>query len=535
MVLAHGYVYTADGKLQSETLPSGVVVSYVYTQDKLSGISLDGQAYMSNIRYNAASNVTSWQWADGTTYSKTYDANGKLQTFPLGNVTRTLSYDSVGNITGWDDNGDAAKAKHFSYDLLDRLEGYTAANETQAFQYDSNGNRTTKTDNGNTTVYGLQPNSNRLTQIGNVYQTLDANGNLLNDGAHSYTYNAQNRLVSVDGATTYGYNADDQRVKKTTQTGTTLYAWDNDHIIGEYTQGNQNSTAQATETIYFGNTPVAAVQNGNIYRIYADQIDTPRVITDATGKTVWSWESKPFGETAPNEDPDQDGLSLHYSQRFPGQTYDAETGLHYNFHRDYNPQTGRYVQSDPIGLGGGMNSFAYVKASPILLIDSQGTHVKVQQSKDNKTVNLTIGVTYSYDAGLTNRTTAMNNAIKSAWTKTVGIYTVKMTVNTTTVNSIKMFYKEYNTTNASEREKYASRVYIAQNSGKWNTYDLNYDDYKGYPNYTAAHEAGHLMGLPDYYSLGTSYLMGTPWGYKITLSQIEAIIAYSKNIGTWSN
>ena len=372
MVLAHGYVYTADGKLQSETLPSGVVVSYVYTQDKLSGISLDGQAYMSNIRYNAAGNVTSWQWADGTTYSKTYDANGKLQTFPLGNVTRTLSYDSVGNITGWDDNGDAAKAKHFSYDLLDRLEGYTAANETQAFQYDSNGNRTTKTDNGNTTVYGLQPNSNRLTQIGNVHQTLDANGNLLNDGAHSYTYNAQNRLVSVDGATTYGYNADDQRVKKTTQTGTTLYAWDNDHIIGEYTQGNQNSTAQATETIYFGNTPVAAVQNGNIYRIYADQIDTPRVITDATGKTVWSWESKPFGETAPNEDPDQDGLSLHYSQRFPGQTYDAETGLHYNFHRDYNPQTGRYVQSDPIGLGGGMNSFAYVKAMPLNFVDWEG-------------------------------------------------------------------------------------------------------------------------------------------------------------------
>ena len=390
MVLAHGYVYTADGKLQSETLPSGGVVSYVYTQDKLSGISLDGQAYMSNICYNAAGNVTSWQWADGTTYSKTYDANGKLQTFPLGNVTRTLSYDSVGNITGWDDNGDAAKAKHFSYDLLDRLEGYTAANETQAFQYDSNGNRTTKTDNGNTTVYGLQPNSNRLTQIGNVHQTLDANGNLLNDGAHSYTYNAQNRLASVDGATTYGYNADDQRVKKTTQTGTTLYAWDNDHIIGEYTQGNQNSTAQATETIYFGNTPVAAVQNGNIYRIYADQIDTPRIITDATGKTVWSWESKPFGETAPNEDPDQDGLSLHYSQRFPGQTYDAETGLHYNFHRDYNPQTGRYVQSDPIGLGGGMNSFAYVGGSPAAAWDILGYAPTYIKGNLNRTIDISL-------------------------------------------------------------------------------------------------------------------------------------------------
>ena len=349
VTLSHSYAYTADGKLQSEILPSGATVGYTYTQDKLTGISLNGQIYMSNIRYTAAGQVASWQWADGTAYQKTYDANNRLKTFPLGNVTRTFSYDTVGNITGWDDNGDAAKAKHFSYDLLDRLESYTAANAAQAFQYDANGNRTLKTDNGNTTAYGIQPNSNRLTQIGNTVQAQDANGNLLNDGTHTYLYNAQNRLASVDGSVAYTYNADDQRVKKTTPAGTTLYAWDNDRIIGEY---DQNGAAQQ-ETIYFGSTPVALLQGGNAYRIYADQIDTPRTITDATGKTVWAWDSKPFGETAPDEDPDKDGLALHYSQRFPGQTFDAETGLHYNFHRDYNPQTGRYVQSDPIGLDGG--------------------------------------------------------------------------------------------------------------------------------------------------------------------------------------
>ncbi|QQZ27764.1 DUF2778 domain-containing protein [Thiothrix subterranea] len=382
--LTHRYAYTADSKLQSETLPSGTTIGYTYQQDKLAGISINGQTtYMSNIRYTAAGQVASWQWADGTTYQKTYDANNRLKTFPLGNTVRTLSYDSVGNITGWDDNGDAAKTKHFSYDLLDRLDGYTAANEAQAFQYDPNGNRTAKIDNGNTTAYALQPNSNRLTQIGSTAQTQDANGNLLNDGTHVYTYNAQNRLASVDGTTAYTYNADDQRVKKTTPTGTTLYAWDNDQIIGEYSQTNQNGTAaQATETVYFGNTPVAVIQNGNVYRIYADQIETPRIITDASGKTIWAWDSKPFGETAPNEDPDKDGLALHYNQRFPGQTFDAETRLHYNFHRDYNPATGRYVQSDPIGLDGGMNSLTYAYGNTLIGIDKLGLMVSAVMDKN---------------------------------------------------------------------------------------------------------------------------------------------------------
>jgi RHS repeat-associated protein len=325
---------------------------------------------MSNIRYTATGQVASWQWADGTTYQKTYTVDGKLKTFPLGNATRTLRYDTVGNITGWDDNGDAAKAKQFRYDLLDRLEGYTAATEAQAFQYDPNGNRTAKVDNGNTTTYGFQPTSNRLTYIGSNPQMQDANGNLLNDGSHTYTYNAQNRLANVDSTTFYTYNAEEQRVRKTTSQGVTLYAWDNDRIIGEY--GQNGAGQQATETVYFGSTPVALIQNGAIYRIYADQIGTPRVITDLTGKTVWMWESNPFGETKPNEDPDQDGLKLTYHARFPGQVFDSETGLHYNFHRDYNPQTGRYMQSDPIGLEGGLNTFGYANMTVLTNSDASG-------------------------------------------------------------------------------------------------------------------------------------------------------------------
>ncbi len=158
------------------------------------------------------------------------------------------------------------------------------------------------------------------------------------------------------------------RVKKTTANGTTLYAWDNDRIFAEY---DQNGNA-IQETVYFGSTPVALLKDGQTYRIYADQIDTPRVITDGTNTTLWAWDSKPFGESQPNEDVDQDGTKLSYNLRFPGQYYDAETGKHYNFNRDYDPVTGRYVQSDPIGLDGGMNGFTYVNNTPIIAQDMNG-------------------------------------------------------------------------------------------------------------------------------------------------------------------
>jgi RHS repeat-associated protein len=86
---------------------------------------------------------------------------------------------------------------------------------------------------------------------------------------------------------------------------------------------------------------------------------------------MWRWDPNTFGSLAPNQNPAGLG-SFVYNLRFPGQYYQAETGLYYNYFRDYDPQTGRYVKSDPLGLRGGINSYAYVGGNPITNVDPLG-------------------------------------------------------------------------------------------------------------------------------------------------------------------
>ena len=103
------------------------------------------------------------------------------------------------------------------------------------------------------------------------------------------------------------------------------------------------------------------------YYVWADHLDTPRAITtsDAANSVVWTWDSDPFGTT-------QATGSIVYNLRFPGQYADQETGTHYNYFRDYNPKTGRYQQSDPAGLVGGLSPYAYVLGEPLSLSDPYG-------------------------------------------------------------------------------------------------------------------------------------------------------------------
>ena len=108
--------------------------------------------------------------------------------------------------------------------------------------------------------------------------------------------------------------------------------------------------------------------------VHADHLGTPRAITrPSDNAVVWKWDNTdPFGANLPNEDPSNTGTAFKYNLRFPGQYADQETGTFYNYYRDYDASTGRYIQSDPIGLRGGINTYAYVGGNPLIFVDPLG-------------------------------------------------------------------------------------------------------------------------------------------------------------------
>jgi len=111
--------------------------------------------------------------------------------------------------------------------------------------------------------------------------------------------------------------------------------------------------------------------------MHPEHLNTPRLVADASQTTVWRWDQgEPFGVNAANEDPDGNSVAFDLPLRLPGQYLDKETNLHYNMAREYWPDGGRYIESDPIGLSGGLNTYAYVNGSPILLVDPEGRNWK---------------------------------------------------------------------------------------------------------------------------------------------------------------
>jgi RHS repeat-associated protein len=119
-----------------------------------------------------------------------------------------------------------------------------------------------------------------------------------------------------------------------------------------------------------------------LYYVHVDHLNTPRAITDESQRVVWRWENtEPFGKSPPEEDPDGDGVPFEMPLRFPGQYFDAETGLFYNYFRDYDPAIGRYVQPDPLGVlttrrptpATGLNHiYGYVNQNPLRWSDPLG-------------------------------------------------------------------------------------------------------------------------------------------------------------------
>jgi len=194
----------------------------------------------------------------------------------------------------------------------------------------------------------------------------------VSDGVNSFVYDATGRMSSAAGAggsAAYQISALGQRVMKQLQEATTVFHYDREgRILAE-------SDAAGTvmrEYLWLDGMPIAYFDGTSLYYVHTDHLGTPRLLAGGTGAPVWRWEGPPFGEGAADEDPDGNGVQVSYNLRFPGQYRDKETGLHYNYFRDYDPSTGRYIQSDPIGLVGGLNLYTYVEGNPISRVDPLG-------------------------------------------------------------------------------------------------------------------------------------------------------------------
>jgi len=109
--------------------------------------------------------------------------------------------------------------------------------------------------------------------------------------------------------------------------------------------------------------------------MHTEYLNTPRLVADAAQQTVWRWDQQePFGNNPADEDPDGNLVAFDLPLRLPGQSYDAETGLHYNYFRDYDPSIGRFGESDPVGLRGGINTYVYVAGAPMSRVDIRGLY-----------------------------------------------------------------------------------------------------------------------------------------------------------------
>jgi RHS repeat-associated protein len=170
-------------------------------------------------------------------------------------------------------------------------------------------------------------------------------------------------------AAQYTYNALGQRITKTIAGETTIFQYNLDgSLIAEI---DALTGQPVRQHIHVNGEPVAQLSIDSagavtVQYIHADHLGTPTLLTDASRQVVADIEATPFGETY------IDYAEVTHNRRFPGQYKDAESGLHYNYFRDYDPSLGRYIQSDPIGLQGGLNSYSYAYSNPLKYIDPFG-------------------------------------------------------------------------------------------------------------------------------------------------------------------
>ncbi|WP_353630322.1 RHS repeat-associated core domain-containing protein [Pseudomonas poae] len=358
------YGYDACGQLQKLRLPDNNRVTFNHAKGgHLATVELNGKTLTSHL-YKSGQEHQRQQGQLLSHYH--YDDQQLLHAHAVTQqdhylFQRQYDYDKSGNLTRVLDTRKGEH--HYHYDPLNRL---TRANHSQdvqeRFGHDPAGNLLMHDRPGPDIVVG-----NRLMSQGDNHYDYDAFGNLIRERrgkGHAlvteYRYDCQHRLIGItkpNGQTaSYRYDPFGRRISKTVDGITTEFFWQGDKLIAEHHKDQHRSYLYEPDSF----RPLALLEGfgpkaTKPYHYQLDHLGTPQELTDPNGEIAWSAHYRAYGEISR-----LDAGKVDNPLRFQGQYFDQESGLHYNRHRYYNPDIGRYLTPDPVKLAGGINGYQYV-------------------------------------------------------------------------------------------------------------------------------------------------------------------------------
>ena len=410
------FSYNALGLLNQKTLPDGQVLLYEYHQSGPSAGTVKHIRLKNNTENALQDLVTEidTEWRDGAggwiahngfATQISYAPRGDILTIDVSGLEQ-LNYqfdhrDRIAEIL------DYAHVKKFNYEGK-RLSGAATPLGNYNFTYDSVGNRvseviTTTAGTSSTVSHIFATNEvpgsgNRLlsstnTETGDsIAREYSAGGSLLNDGFRQYEYNGERRTTKVTQngrlLASYQYNASGERISKTVYASDntvskTYFLYDNSRLAAEV---DANGSVLRQYIYLEGHQPVALLQGQSVFAIHTDHLGTPHKVTNSNAEIVWAANYEPFGYAHVVVQ------TIEMPLRFPGQYFDKETGNHYNYFRDYDPKTGRYLTADPVGLRGGLHHYAYVDSDPLKYIDVHGLNRRPRNYREPTTNQLLNGL-----------------------------------------------------------------------------------------------------------------------------------------------
>jgi RHS repeat-associated protein len=424
---AGGFLYTYDlnGNLLSRSYPNALETSYSYNDaGDMVAASVKGKTTLYS--HDGNGNLVSALYPSGILDSRSYDAAGRLTTIrgtdSRGKLlySRSYSYDPAGNpltlkataprehSKGWWDDLSRGKrdeghgheaelarwSESYSYDSRNRLTRACMnahCSHYYAYAYDPVGNRTSLQTSGSTTSYSYDAADELLSASEKKHHDhpeltsygYDQNGNQTAEGSTHYSYNLDNKLTRVmdkHQQVSYSYTGDGLMNTRSSNSQTTSYAWDSSsdlpQLALETTRTGQGRSTRTDTTSYtYGEDPIGTLEGNDAVTFHTDSLGSVIALTDEHGKPIRSYRYSPYGGSyvsGRSGDAEADSLS---SIRFAGQYLDSESDLYNMRAREYQPETGRFLQTDPLECdsGGACGSvYAYVEDQPTVKVDPSG-------------------------------------------------------------------------------------------------------------------------------------------------------------------